>query len=474
MLLASNNHLPKPYTGIGSEPGVDPHGQDAAEQQTRCVIENEEFLRFLRDAAPDDDLPASTLRWINVGGISWDVMSALALRYDIHPLALEDILHEQGHNHSKADYYAEHIFIRVLCHSIPTEEDIERGVEAKTEFPGYAGYPRHNVSPPVPNRRKLRARFSGLSGFYLSSRQQQILRLAALTKGERIIVSHAPMFIFLCRNGTVISLHPKPSLDFTEPITERMQQAHSLLRTSSDPSMVVEALLDLVVDRILEVMDNYQDSIRELEQKVLVKPSMSTVRSLHILSGDLITHRRTLEPIRSTIHGLRKYDRERCIALKIDVDDRGGRTWGQNGYMSDMSKIYLADVLDHMDFVLTSLEMLASTSENLINYAFNMASYEANEIMRRLTLATIIFLPLTLLTGYFGMNFTEMWSVNNNSDLLFWKIALPCMGLIVPMFLASDIKKAFHYTQKVVSVRRAVRAENTNSRQSHVWAKEPA
>ena len=41
-----------------------------------------------------------------------------------------------------------------------------------------------------------------------------------------------------------------------------------------------------------------------------------------------------------------------------------------------------------------------------------------NDVMRRLTLATIIFFPLTFLTGYFGMNFTTMPSING-SDLLY-------------------------------------------------------
>ncbi|KAI0307650.1 hypothetical protein B0F90DRAFT_1675796 [Multifurca ochricompacta] len=45
--------------------------------------------------------------------------------------------------------------------------------------------------------------------------------------------------------------------------------------------------------------------------------------------------------------------------------------------------------------------MYAAMAENLIDYTFNVASYEMNEVMHRLTLCTIVFLPLTLLTGYF-------------------------------------------------------------------------
>ena len=42
------------------------------------------------------------------------------------------------------------------------------------------------------------------------------------------------------------------------------------------------------------------------------------------------------------------------------------------GYMSHKSKIYLADVYDHMEYILTSLDMFAGVSENLINYTFNV------------------------------------------------------------------------------------------------------
>ena len=49
---------------------------------------------------------------------------------DMHPLALEDVLHQRGHARSKADYFSKHLFLRVLCHTLgsgPTSTEHLRG-----------------------------------------------------------------------------------------------------------------------------------------------------------------------------------------------------------------------------------------------------------------------------------------------------------------------------------------------------------
>ena len=87
---------------------------------------------------------------------------------------------------------------------------------------------------------------------------------------------------------------------------------------------------------------------------------------MHILSGDLILHKRTLEPIKTLVYGLRRYDLDRVAALQEKHDGP------VVGFMSHRSKIYLADVHDHMEYILTSLDMIAGITENLINYTFNV------------------------------------------------------------------------------------------------------
>jgi len=255
--------------------------------------------------------------------------------------------------------------------------------------------------------------------------------------------------LFLCRDGTVIAIH-QADRGFGDPILNRLKQRDSVLRTTADPSLLLEAILDLVVDRAFDIVDAFNENILKLEQEVLIHPKMRTLRRLHVLSGDLTLHRRTIDPLKTLIYGLRRYDTDRSVATTADGDAK------PLGFLSHKTKVYLNDVHDHIELILASLEMFESISENLINFCFNAVSYETNEVMRRLTLITIIFLPLTLISGYFGMNFDYMM-VQGNSDVMFWVIALPIMAVLLPIFLWNDVVRLAYYLQKRLLARRVER-----------------
>lgn len=114
------------------------------------------------------------------------------------------------------------------------------------------------------------------------------------------------------------------------------------------------------MDRALQVIDAYHDKINKFERDILLKPKVKTIRhrtlslttpiptrilltlarEVHILSGDLILHKRTLEPIKTLVYGLRRYDLDRCAAL-IDSSDPANANTAIVGYMSHKAKIYL-------------------------------------------------------------------------------------------------------------------------------------
>ena len=77
-----------------------------------------------------------------------------------------------------------------------------------------------------------------------------------------------------------------------------------------------------------------------LSASELIQPAFYLV---HILSGDLILHKRTLDPIKTMIFALRRYDVDRCAAL-IDMSDPANKDVKIVGYMSHKAKIYLVSI----------------------------------------------------------------------------------------------------------------------------------
>lgn len=176
------------------------------------------------------------------------------------------------------------------------------------------------------------------------------------------------------------------------------------MRSSEDSSLLLQALLDVVGDAALDMITEFRDELTILEGKVLAKPSMSTVRHLHSLSSQLLLLKATITPLQSLIQSLRYFDDAKASsAAKLPKAANGKRH--NAGFISHEAKVYLSDTLDHIDSVASSLDVFSGISENLIAYTFNTLSFSSTMYMQALSVLSVIFLPLTFLSGYFGMNF---------------------------------------------------------------------
>jgi Mg2+ and Co2+ transporter CorA len=76
------------------------------------------------------------------------------------------------------------------------------------------------------------------------------------------------------------------------------------------------------------------------------------------------------------------------------------------------------DVLEHIERVLSHVRRLESSSETAVQMHFSEQSNRTNNIMRALTVLTAIFLPLNLVTGFFGMNFEGLPLIHSPTG--FW------------------------------------------------------
>jgi Mg2+ and Co2+ transporter CorA len=197
--------------------------------------------------------------------------------------------------------------------------------------------------------------------------------------------------LLLLRDGTIISLFQEGGGEgIRSPIEERLRLSSAIIRDSADPSLLLHNLLDGLVDEILEVIEGYTADVAEIEDRVIRGSDnidMNLIKELHLIIGELAALKRTIVPLRTVITSLRS---QRSDAWEP---------------ISDLTRVFLSDVLDHVQIATDTVDALERQLASLIDLTFNFLSYRTNESMRILAVVSILFLPITFLSSVFGMNF---------------------------------------------------------------------
>ena len=98
------------------------------------------------------------------------------------------------------------------------------------------------------------------------------------------------------------------------------------------------------------------------------------------------------------------------------------------------------DVMEHIARVLQHARRLEQSAETVVQIHFNAQSSRTNDVMRTLTAVTAIFLPLNLITGFFGMNFDHIPGLK--SPAAFW-MTVGVMVLVVVVVLTTFLRKRY-------------------------------
>src|SRR5438034_803887 len=144
-------------------------------------------------------------------------------------------------------------------------------------------------------------------------------------------------------------------------------------------------VLDDLFDYCFPILDKIGHKLDSIEDDMFEGRSEEVVRDISNVKQEIISYRKIIKPERSTLRLLERHV-ERFLPEELedyfdDIVDAAERIW---------------DLLDNYKEVVEALE---STNESVI-------SHRQNEVLRTLTVFSVIILPLTLLTGIFGMNVT--------------------------------------------------------------------
>ena len=89
------------------------------------------------------------------------------------------------------------------------------------------------------------------------------------------------------------------------------------------------------------------------------------------------------------------------------------------------------DVIEHIQRVVHHLRQMEQGAESAVQIHFSAQSHRTNEIMRVLTALTAVFLPLNLITGFFGMNFEFLPLIHSRHAMWVTLLMMLCVAVVV-------------------------------------------
>ncbi len=200
---------------------------------------------------------------------------------------------------------------------------------------------------------------------------------------------------------------PSPSIDRIWSLMEAGK-----LDLESGPAHVTYRVVRAVIDRYSPIILEMEQKLDTLEEQMLENPTDQ-------LLGNLITYNSNLKKLRRIFASQAK-----ALDSLRDPDP---------DIVSDVNEHEFADAHEHMERLASLCGLLQELTSDLINGYISVSSHRLNNILRVLTIVTVVFMPLTLLAGIYGMNFVNMPELK---DFYGYYFVLGGMGIIAVGLLA--------------------------------------
>ncbi len=191
----------------------------------------------------------------------------------------------------------------------------------------------------------------------------------------------------------VVSCHQTP-LPALAAFRERARRDEQVLSRKAD--WLLHGILDALVDEYLPVVDELDERIDSLQETVLHRPDASMLQGIMMVKRNTLRLRRAANSQRDIMNRLSRGEFPKLI--------HPGTT------------IYYRDIYDHVVGVEYLIEVVRDLADGTLNTYLSMVSNRLNEIVKVLTAAATIFLPLTLVASIYGMNLTEGFWPPTDSD----------------------------------------------------------
>ncbi|MDD3263345.1 MAG: magnesium/cobalt transporter CorA [Candidatus Nanoarchaeia archaeon] len=189
----------------------------------------------------------------------------------------------------------------------------------------------------------------------------------------------------ILNDKNVISFQEKTG-DIFEPIRKRIKETSSRIR-KLDSDYLLYSIIDIIVDYYFLILEKIGDKIEILEEELVIEPKKNTLKEIYKLKRELLFLRKSVWPIRENVNKLEKSDSQ---------------------LIKKSTSPYLRDLYDHSIQIIDTIETSRDLLGGMLDLYLSSINNKMNEIMKVLTIISTIFIPLTFISGVYGMNFKHM------------------------------------------------------------------
>ena len=302
---------------------------------------------------------------------------------DLHAKDLGNAAHPSHYDYTSV--YDLVIFRRLITATEATEARLE--AELDNAQPSLAVKPARKRGPPVFNRISTRA--------------------VGFVQFDKLLISVHPGGCYTAKS--FVERYLKDALQ-SENASPQAAVARSRLPIS--PADLMLRMINMMVDSYLDLRKDLSTQLDHWQTELLNPRSH-------------FTNWNALMVARNELHTLEDLCEEQHDAMQEWLDTLREQA---NGSIADVNQAdhdglvaRARDVIEHIERVVHHVRRLEQTAESAIQIHFGAQSNRTNDIMRTLTALTAIFLPLNLITGFFGMNF-ETFPLIHYQNALLWTI----------------------------------------------------
>lgn len=190
--------------------------------------------------------------------------------------------------------------------------------------------------------------------------------------------------LFLGRNY-LVTCYTDSEMPAVENTWRLLKRDDRISKNGAD--FLCHTILDAIVDEYMPLIDQMESEVEWIEDSAMEKPTPATLQRLLSLKHSIMSLRRIIAPQREVMNRL-----SRDEFSQIDTQ----------------SLIYFRDIYDHLVRIQDLADIIRDIVSGALDIYLNSTSLRLNEIMKALTIVSTVFLPLSFITGAFGMNFLHI------------------------------------------------------------------